>query len=1114
MKGLRKMPKFLDLGLKVVLSVSMVMGSVPTAALAEVLDDEPQVEEGVVIEEGQVDEGDLALVNDDAAAEEAVVEEVTAYEDAEPANEAAMAVSSQNAPTINDELVDNDVELVALGSGEVEADGQTKGDPNSSNNEGGSSLANGRLELYDYDYPLQGGLFFLNASVYDEAENELALGVDYVFQFAKEVFVEYDDGDGAWEYVPYETAPSEPGTYYVRAIAIGDTYKDATDYRAFWLYDINDLTYGRLELSTDKYIASDDPVVLNATAYDSASNELTEGVDFFFRYYRIDTVEYEDDEGNTSIGDTNVELAGAPSAPGNYYAQAVAMGDVYTGATGYEFFSIYSAKDLALGYLELDRYDYCASGSAITLEAAVYDAEDNLLIEGDDYTFKFYSYEHVELEGAPSEPGEYFVSAQGKGAYEGNTEASWILVYGPNDLRYGRIDLRTDNYDVTGEPVELDATVYDAAGNQLIEGVDYYYQYYQLGEIECEEEGYTWTEEGWIEFDGVPSEIGSYAVRAFAMGDSYEQATGQTTFAIVEPFNEYSLANGHIDISKSTFELGQALDFTVTISNWDYDELTQGVDYEFKYYTNEDGEELNGEPNEVGAYYVVYEGIEPYTGTIGTRFVLIEPVTPVDMALGTVDVEIASESYWIGVFTASESGYYSFYSEGDYDTDGYLYYDAKLSDEFTSDSSSGDGSNFLMTAHLYAGQTVYVKVCNCEWGQIACSVTAVKGAGLSSTYRSYTRDRFAHDGSQHAPEVVFFDSDDYVLVEGTDYRLKCFVNDNDEVLSAAPTELGSYRVVYEGVGHYLGTVEVWFEIVDGSDLSSASISLNTSHPKLIDGSINLVATVTDVAGNELVEGVHYELSYEGYNDNDDLVSVEVPTTSGEYFVKATAIEGGGYTGATGGCWFTVVDPYDIGGDDYSCYFNGPNSVPLVDGAFDLSDLTLYNSGEDIYLIQGTDFQIAGYMDENGAAFTNPPTESGWYSVVVKGAGRYFGERTCGFSLYNPNDIAQGSYDCYFRNSSNKPLVDGTFDLSDLVIYNYDEDIYLILGTDYEIAGYRDNYGTVLTNPPTEPGWYSVVVRGISSYSGERTCGFRLYDPYDLSGASVSLALRRDLRSVG
>ena len=82
-----------------------------------------------------------------------------------------------------------------------------------------------------------------------------------------------------------------------------------------------------------------------------------------------------------------------------------------------------------------------------------------------------------------------------------------------------------------------------------------------------------------------------------------------------------------------------------------------------------------------------------------------------------------------------------------------------------------------------------------------------------------------------------------------------------------PTEIGSYYAVYEGIGSYLGTVEVWFEIVDGSDLSSASISLNTSHPKLIDGSINLVATVTDVAGNELVEGVHYELSYQTYDDS-------------------------------------------------------------------------------------------------------------------------------------------------------------------------------------------------------------------------------------------------------
>ena len=123
--------------------------------------------------------------------------------------------------------------------------------------------------------------------------------------------------------------------------------------------------------------------------------------------------------------------------------------------------------------------------------------------------------------------------------------------------------------------------------------------------------------------------------------------------------------NGYASVSKAVFEGGQALDLGFYIYNGDGDLLSEGVDYQFKCYTNEAGEELDGEPNEVGIYYAVYEGIEPYTGTRSARFVIIEPVTPVDMALGTVDVEIASESYWIGVFTASERGYYSFYSEGD-----------------------------------------------------------------------------------------------------------------------------------------------------------------------------------------------------------------------------------------------------------------------------------------------------------------------------------------------------------------------------------------------------------------------------------------------------------------
>ena len=144
------------------------------------------------------------------------------------------------------------------------------------------------------------------------------------------------------------------------------------------------------------------------------------------------------------------------------------------------------------------------------------------------------------------------------------------------------------------------------------------------------------------------------------MGDEYEGATSRRNFNVNEAYDVHNLNNGYSSISKSVFEVGQALDFGFYIHNGDGDLLSEGVDYQFKCYTNEAGEELDGEPNEVGTYYAVYEGIEPYVGTVRARFVLIEPVTPVDMALGTVDVEIDSESHWIGVFTAPENDDYSF----------------------------------------------------------------------------------------------------------------------------------------------------------------------------------------------------------------------------------------------------------------------------------------------------------------------------------------------------------------------------------------------------------------------------------------------------------------------
>ena len=402
-----------------------------------------------------------------------------------------------------------------------------------------------------------------------------------------------------------------------------------------------------------------------------------------------------------------------------------------------------------------------------------------------------------------------------------------------------------------------------------------------------------------------------------------------------------------------------------------------------------------------------------------------------------------------------------------------------------------------MTAHLYAGQTVYVKVCNSEGYQISCSITATTGVALSSVDVRVHQSVFVYDGHTHAPTLNFVDSSDYSLVMDTDVRLKGFCTADGENLDSAPSAVGSYYVVFEGIGTYLGTVKVWFEIVDGSDLSSASVSLSTGYPKLIDGSINLVVTVTDVAGNELAEGVHYELSYEGYDDNDELVSVEAPTTPGDYVVRATAIEGGGYTGATSGYWFTVVDPHDISGSDFGCYLGKSYNRPLIDGAFDLSDLKLYNSIEDTYLILGTDYEIAGFEDNYGAAFTNPPTTPGWYRVVVRGIGAYKGVRTCSFRLYDPYDLsgasvsllgaielydeASGNYDDYF-------FYEGSPVEPDFVVYLADDEL---ASSAYTVT-YTNNDHSL------EAGEYATLtITGVAPYTGSTTVQYKVVDALDL-----------------
>ena len=59
-------------------------------------------------------------------------------------------------------------------------------------------------------------------------------------------------------------------------------------------------------------------------------------------------------------------------------------------------------------------------------------------------------------------------------------------------------------------------------------------------------------------------------------------------------------------------------------------------------------------------------------------------------------------------FTATESKTYTFQSSGSYDTYGYLYNSSQS--QLSSNDDSGDGSNFLISRSMSAGETVYLKV--------------------------------------------------------------------------------------------------------------------------------------------------------------------------------------------------------------------------------------------------------------------------------------------------------------------------------------------------------------------------------------------------------------------
>ena len=250
-----------------------------------------------------------------------------------------------------------------------------------------------------------------------------------------------------------------------------------------------------------------------------------------------------------------------------------------------------------------------------------------------------------------------------------------------------------------------------------------------------------------------------------------------------------------------------------------------------------------------------------------------------------------------------------------------------------------------------------------------------------------------------------------------------------------------------------------------------------------------------------------------------------PSNKGEYAAKF--VGSGSYHGERYAT-FTIVDVYDLENGYWSTSVNNVYSASAV--SLKSLEFKVYrndDSGKEITLKLDTDYKLDGWYeevektvtDEDGYTYTtydweklsSAPKNPGYYKVVVKGAGKYYGTLSNTFNIYDPKDI--GDYRLYSKSSlwSNGKAV--TLSRLGVVIYRIgDSKTRLTADKHYKVKAwyeyvyddYDDDYVyRMLSSAPKAPGEYEVVIEGISPYKGERSFEFYIKDASNIENYNVS-----------
>ncbi|MDO4807621.1 MAG: BspA family leucine-rich repeat surface protein [Coriobacteriales bacterium] len=877
-------------------------------------------------------------------------------------------------------------------------------------------------------------------------------------------------------------------------------------------------------------------------------SDLVEGTDFEFDHY-------EDEDGET--------LAEAPSDLGTYLAVYRGIGS-YKGTHGIQF-RIVDFGDLeaegtqthvgleGVAYYDYDEDDkeipvYLSKASAAEPVPTVIrwpslpNGDEETLEQDVDYTVSYQNNDGVTPEG------EYAtVTITGIGRYHG-TVTKRFKVVDSHDLRvfaskYLSLSVgqllyspgEDANFIYTGEAIKPVVSFPDAESDGMdvpVEGEDFEVEYRdEDGEVVDP------VSEGWhivalTAKDG--SAFHGSANREFFVTDSLDIYEG-----VPQPGNldEDGWTSYRRSYKSWDFDIADAATDLASLA-WDFlfhgMQFEEGTHYTVRYTVYDD------------FVTYIFEGINNFAGTVRARVYhtsqTIREFVSLELDEGQ-EVSLSEGEEWYAIFTAPEAGRYRIYTTGDSDTYGTLYADESLDDWLCSDDDAGEGCNFRMTRTLKAGETVYLVAYDyyhraadfTAWASLAPDANDISNG---SYYGYFWSGSLVNSTGQPVelptPYIYFYDEetgDSAELVEGADYEFDHYEDEGGEILDEAPSDRGTYRAVYRGIGSYKGMRGIQFRIADYGDLEAAGTETyvhldgadyieydeddedDKTFVYLYKGdAVEPTPIVTrcpvypDGEYGWLERDVDYTVSYQ----NNDSVTPE-----GE-FATCTITGIGKYHGVVTQK-FKIVDSHDLKAlaNEYMNLSVGPISYGpgeyanfLYTGEVVKPAISFPGAEADGLdaPVEGEDFEVE-YRDEEWEVVD--PVNEGWYrvSLIAKDGSAFHGTVAKSFDLVRslslndgvpqPGNLNEDAWTSYRRSYKtwDFDIVDAAADLASIVWNFLFHGMQLEEGTDYTV--HQSVYEDVVT----------YVFEGINNFAG--TVRARVYhtesqvETESIEGATIS-----------